>query len=294
MELCPLPKSNFGCQLPQDSDDFDRVIEVAKHCERIGYDSVWVYDHLSPFWSRSGQAFECWTTLSAVAARTNSVKVGSLVTNVVLRNPSLLAKMSSTIDNISNGRLILGLGTGDKMSREELHSYGYRFPDLNERVERLRESIQILKAMWTNDEVTFHGNHYEISRAVNLPKPKQRPHPPIWIGGRHLRILDVVAEFADGWNYWGLSKDGLERRKDYLANKCAEHGRKPSSILKAWSGTFQQLSDGARSHSELSRNIAGKLRNQADTETRYFIASFGSQADPESYQAFADAVKSLA
>jgi len=289
-----LPKSKFGCQLPQDSDDFDRVIEVAKYCEKIGYDSVWVYDHLSPFWSRSGQAFECWTTLSAVAARTNSVKVGSLVTNVVLRNPSLLAKMSSTIDNISNGRLILGLGTGDKMSREELYSYGYRFPDLNERVERLRESVQILKAMWTYDEVTFHGNQYKISRAVNLPKPKQRPHPPIWIAGRHLRILDVVAEFADGWNYWGLSKDGLERRKRYLDNKCTEQGRKPSSILKAWSGTFKQLSDGAPSYSELSRNITGKLRNQIAAGTSYFIASFGSGAELESYQAFADAVRSLA
>jgi len=107
----------FGCQLPQDLDDFDRLVDVAKNCERLGYDSLWVYDHLSPFWSRSGRVLECWTTMSAIAGRTETVKVGSLVTNIALRNPSLLAKMSSTVDNISGGRLILGLGTGDKMSR---------------------------------------------------------------------------------------------------------------------------------------------------------------------------------
>lgn len=288
-----MPKSNFGCQLPQDSDDFDHVIEVAKHCESLGYDSVWVYDHLSPFWSRSGRALECWTTLSAIAARTNSIKVGTLVTNVGLRNPSLLAKMSSTLDNISNGRLILGLGTGDKMSREELHSHGYKFPDLNERIERLRECIVILKTMWTKEEATFHGKHYQISGAVNFPKPKQQPHPPIWIGGRHFRILDVVAEHADGWNHWGLSKDGVERRNEYLDKRCAGYGRQPNSILKSWSGIFRRLSGGAGNHSEAVRNIAEKLQKLAGPETAYFIASFDSRAEPESYQAFADAVKNF-
>jgi alkanesulfonate monooxygenase SsuD/methylene tetrahydromethanopterin reductase-like flavin-dependent oxidoreductase (luciferase family) len=284
----------FGCQLPQDIDDFDRLIEVAEECERLGYDSVWVYDHLSPFWSRSGKALECWTALSAVAARTNNVKVGSLVTNVVLRNPSLLAKMSSTVDNISGGRLILGLGTGDKLSRRELNSYGYKFPPLDERVERLRESILILKAMWTKDEVTFHGKHYTISHAVNFPKPEQSPHPPIWIGGKHLRIVNVVAELADGWNYWGLSKEGLERRSRYLSTKCTEYRRSPASILKSWSGTFSHLSHGPGNYTELVQKMATALRKQTDAETRYFVASFGPRANPESYQAFAEAVKSLA
>ncbi len=289
-----MPNAKFGCQLPQNVDDLDRLIEVAKECERLGYDSVWVYDHLSPFWSRFGNALECWTTLSAVAARTNNVKVGSLVTNVGLRNPGLLAKMSSTVDNISGGRLILGLGTGDRMSRQELHSYGYRFPGLGERIERLRETILILKAMWTKDEATLSGEHYKLSHATNFPKPKQSPHPPIWLGGKHLRIMDVVAEFADGWNYWGLSGGEVEQRNRYLSAKCAEYGRNPDHILKSSSGTFSRLSHGAENYSRLVQNIAAELRDQSAAETRYFIASFSPQAKPEHYQAFAEAVKNLA
>ncbi len=283
----------FGCQLPQDVDDFDHVIQVARECERLGYDSVWVYDHLSPYWSPSGRALECWTTLSAVAARTGNVKVGSLVTNVGFRNPGLLAKMSSTIDNISGGRLILGLGTGDRMSRQELSSYGYGFPSLTERIERLRETVQILKAMWTQDETTFHGKHFKTSHAVNLPKPKQRPHPPIWIGGKHLRILDVVAELADGWNYWGLSSEMVQNRRDYLSAKCAKYGRKPEDILKSWSGTYSQISRGANNHSDSAKNVVSELQNQTAAGTEYFIVSFSSRANMESYQAFADSVKSI-
>ncbi len=284
----------FGCQLPLNVDDIDQLIEVAKECERLGYDSVWVYDHLSPFWSLSGKTLECWTTLSAIAARTNKVRVGCLVTNVGLRNPSLLAKMSSTVDNISGGRLILGLGTGDKMSRQELRSYGYRFPGLAERIKRLRESTLILKAMWTKDEATLSGEHYTVSHAANFPKPMQSPHPPIWIGGKHPRIIDVAAELADGWNYWGLSEGEVEHRTRYLATKCAEYGRNPDRIMKCWSGTFSHISHGAEDYSALPQNIATELRKQVAARTRYFIASFGPQAKPEGYQAFAEAVKSLA
>lgn len=284
--------TKFGCQLPQNLD-FDRVIEVAKLCEDLSYDSVWAYDHLSPFWLRSGQALECWTTLAAVAARTRTVKVGSLVSNVNLRNPSLLAKMSSTLDNISEGRLIVGLGTGDEMSRKELDSYGYKFPSMNERVERLRETVLILKAMWSQDEGNFQGKHFKISHAANFPKPRQVPHPPIWIGGKHARLLDVVAELADGWNYWGFGRNELERRGSILQKKCVEYGRNPSSILKSWAGTYRELSGGNSGSISVS-NIQSTLRNQTDADTRYFIASFGSNAKPEMYKAFAEAVKGLA
>jgi alkanesulfonate monooxygenase SsuD/methylene tetrahydromethanopterin reductase-like flavin-dependent oxidoreductase (luciferase family) len=290
-EPCQLADLKFGCQLPLEVGDFDRLIEIARECERLGYDSVWAYDHLSPFWTQSGEALECWTTLSAVAACTSKVRVGSLVTNANLRNPSLLAKMSSTVDVISGGRLILGLGTGDRMSRAELHSYGYKFQNLNERVEALRENISILKAMWTKDEASFHGKHYEITRAVNFPKPKQKPHPPIWVGGKHLRILDIVAEMAEGWNYWGLGKEELAERSVYLASKCAKLGRSLDTIVKSWSGT---LSRGAKNRAERVEKIAAELRSQTDAETSYFIASFGPRADQESYQAFAEAIKSLA
>ncbi len=283
----------FGCQLPQETDDFNHLIEVASECESLGYDSVWAYDHLSPFWSRSGQILECWTVLSAVAESTRKIKVGSLVTNVALRNPSLLAKMSSTLDDISNGRLILGLGTGDKMSRNELLSYGYKFASLDERVERLKETILILKAMWTKEEASFQGKYYKISHAINFPKPRQTPHPPIWVGGKHPKILDVVAEMADGWDYWELAREELLLRSEYLRKKCAENGRRPEDIIKSWSGTFSHLFRRSIEGRGLVEGIMKGLQSQVDAETKYFIVYFGPKADRRSYQAFAEAVTSL-
>jgi alkanesulfonate monooxygenase SsuD/methylene tetrahydromethanopterin reductase-like flavin-dependent oxidoreductase (luciferase family) len=194
----------FGCQLPQETGDFEKLAKIAGECERLGYDSVWAYDHLAPYWNQRGQAFECWTLLAAIAQRTEEIKLGSLVTNVNLRNPALLAKITSSVDNLSKGRLIVGLGTGDSMSRNELLPYGYSFAGIDERVERLKETVLILKAMWTQDQTHFDGKYSRLSNAVNYPKPVQTPHPPIWIGGKHPKILDVVAEMADGWNYGDL------------------------------------------------------------------------------------------
>ena len=191
---------------PQETSDFEKLTKIAADCERLGYDSIWAYDHLAPYWTRRHQVYECWTLLAAIAQRTSEIKLGSLVTNVNFRNPALLAKITSSLDNVSNGRLILGLGTGDSKSRNEFLAYGYIFGDTDERVERLRETVLILKAMWTNDQASFEGKYNRILNAVNYPKPLQKPHPPIWIGGKHRKILDIVAEMADGWNYWGLGR----------------------------------------------------------------------------------------
>ena len=165
----------FGCQLPQETGDFEKLAKIAEECERLGYDSVSAYDHLAPYWNQRGQAFECWTLLAAIAQRTEEIKVGSLVTNVNLRNPALLAKITSSVDNLSKGRLIVGLGTGDSMSRNELLSYGYSFAGIDERVERLKETVLILKAMWTQDQTSFEGKYSRLSNAVIIPSP-YRPH----------------------------------------------------------------------------------------------------------------------
>lgn len=283
-----MTKIKFGCQLPLEAGNFEEIAKVAEECERLGYDSVWSYDHLRPFWTQRGQALECWTLLAAIAQRTEKIKLGSLVTNVNLRNPALLAKMTSTLDNICGGRLIVGLGTGDRMSRDELLSYGYSFPCLDERLQRLRETIIILKSMWGEKEVTYDGKYYKLSNAINFPKPIQKPHPPIWIGGKNPRILDTVAEMADGWNYWGLEKKMIEERSRYLNEKCGQIDRPTESIVKSWAGTMKAvLTRGGRDR------ILGKIASQTDDDTRYFIASFGPGADPSSYEAFAEAVKNL-
>jgi alkanesulfonate monooxygenase SsuD/methylene tetrahydromethanopterin reductase-like flavin-dependent oxidoreductase (luciferase family) len=288
-----LTKAKFGCQLPQEISDFEKLAEVAQECERLGYDSVWAYDHLAPYWTQRGEAFECWTLLAAIAQRTKTVKLGSLVTNVNLRSPALLAKITSTLDNISHGRLILGVGTGDSMSREELLSHGHSFASLEERVQRLKETILILKALWTEDRTSFNGTYNKLSNAVSYPKPIQTPHPPIWVGGKHLKILDVVAETADGWNYWGLSKEVLTRSSRYLRDKCTRIGRDPNQLTKSWAGRLSHVIRAGANPAKVVDNIAMHLKNQTDHETKYFIANLGPRASLSMYQAFADAVRSL-
>ena len=283
--------AKFGCQLPQDNSDIARIFQVAKDCESLGYDSVWVYDHLAPYWLRSRSSLEGWSLLSAVAARTSRIKVGSLVTNVNLRNPSLLAKITSTVDNISGGRLIVGLGIGDRMSIPELRSYGYRFPPLDERVALLRESIMVLKAMWTDTEVSFRGKILKLSHAVCQPKPKQKTGPPIWVGGRHPKLLDVTAELADGWNHWGLTGEKLRQLEAYLHSKCAELHRPPESVIESWTGTAATLPVG---NNRLSETAKQELKSQIGKNTSYFIASFPAGADRKAYEGFAEAVKSIA
>jgi alkanesulfonate monooxygenase SsuD/methylene tetrahydromethanopterin reductase-like flavin-dependent oxidoreductase (luciferase family) len=179
------------------------------------------------------------------------------------------------------------------MSCNELLSYGYSFAAMDERVERLRETVLILKAMWTKDQATFEGRYYRVLNAVNYPKPIQKPHPPLWIGGKHPKILDVVAEMADGWNYWGITRETLARRSSYLSDKCATIGRQPQQITKSWTGTLTHLTKTNRDSGQLVENIREQLRSQTDTQTKYFIASLGSRADTSIYEAFAEAVKSL-
>jgi alkanesulfonate monooxygenase SsuD/methylene tetrahydromethanopterin reductase-like flavin-dependent oxidoreductase (luciferase family) len=261
-------------------------------CEDLGYDSVWAYDHLSPYWIKTGDSMECWTLLSAIAERTSTIRIGSLVTNVNLRNPALLAKMSSTVDNISKGRLIVGLGTGDSFSRKELLSNGFMFSDLEERIERLRETICVLRAMWSEDAAHYQGRYYRLFNAINYPKPRQHHCPPIWIGGKHDKILDVVAEMADGWNYWGVGRTMLKRRIQYLSSRCNEHKRPIESIVKSWSGQLPPLTNENGDCIEV-RNLMQELRDASDSEVEYFIASFDARSHFRSYEIFADAVRSL-
>jgi alkanesulfonate monooxygenase SsuD/methylene tetrahydromethanopterin reductase-like flavin-dependent oxidoreductase (luciferase family) len=285
-----LTTAKFGCQLPQNTSDINHIFEVVKECESLGYDSVWAYDHLAPYWLQPRSSLEPWTLLSAIAARTSKIKIGSLVSNVNLRNPALLAKITSTVDSISRGRLIVGLGVGDRMSIEELRSYGYRFPSLQERIDLLRETIMVLKAMWTGNKVSLKGKAANVSNAVCLPKPKQENGPPIWVGGRHRRVLDVAAELADGWTHWGLTGRKLAEQERYLLAKCAQLQRDPYSIAKSWAGT---VSTAPSSTLDLAESMKAELMSQIGGETDYYIASFPVGVGRKAYEGFAEAVRSI-
>src|SRR6266508_5381572 len=173
------PVTRLGLQIPSftypgasDADLFGRVAEIATTAEDVGFDSVWVMDHFYqiPFQGqRTEPMLECYSMLSGIAARTSQVRVGAMVTGVTYRNPALLAKMVTTLDVISSGRAMLGIGAA--WNEEEHRGYGFDFRPAKERFERLEEAIQICRAMFREEAPTFLGKHYRIEEALNFPRP---------------------------------------------------------------------------------------------------------------------------
>jgi hypothetical protein len=179
------------------------------------------------------------------------------------------------------------------MSVREMQTHGYHFPSLDERIDRLRETILILRALWTGEKVSVRGKTFQVSNALSLPKPKQKPGPPIWIGGKHKLILDIIAELADGWNYWGLDKKDLGEREKYLFAKCAELGRPHIGLVKSWTGKVEGTGQSSSSLT-IVEEMKRQLLSRTSEHTDYFIASFGRDSDRKAYEAFAEAVKSFA
>lgn len=187
----------FFVMLPQ--RNFEKTRALAESADALGYYGVGLSDHL--FVHRGDMQLpnepllECYTTLGAVAAVTKRVRLTQVVGANSFRNPALLAKITSTLDQISGGRFELGIGTG--WLREEYDAYGYPYPSNAERIDQLEEGLQIIKAMWTEDEPSFHGRYYHIEKAYSFPKPVQKPRPKIMIGGSGKKILPVIARHAD-------------------------------------------------------------------------------------------------
>lgn len=212
---------------------FEAIKNVALQCESLGFDSIWVYDHFITFPEATTEAcFESWTTLSALATLTKKVGLGQLVTCNSYRYPAVLAKMGATLDVISNGRLNLGIGAG--WYKLEYDAYGIPYPKASVRIAQLREAVQIIKKMWTEDEPSFHGQYYTIDKAINSPKPIQKPHPPILIGGAGKKLtLRVVAELADRCNFGGnITPQQYKEQLEILDEHCRKVGRKISQIEK--------------------------------------------------------------
>jgi F420-dependent oxidoreductase-like protein len=173
---------------------------------------------------------EAYTVLAGVAARTSRIKLGAMVTGVTYRNPAFLAKVVTTLDIVSSGRAILGIGAA--WNEEESRAYGYDWPPVPERFERLEDALQICRSMFTQPESTFHGKHHHVEGALNIPQPVQAGGPKILIGGGGERkTLRLVAEYADIWNGFG-DPEGVRHKIDVLAGHCRDVGRDPSEIVK--------------------------------------------------------------
>ncbi len=210
---------------------YEAMTRTAQEAEALGYNSIWLYDHLHTFpVVTQDMLFECWMTTAALARDTKRLRIGQLVTCNSYRNPALLAKMASTVDVMSHGRLILGIGAG--WYEEEYLAYGYPYPSTKERLQRLGEAVQLILALWTQEQATFAGKYYQIEGAINSPQGVQKPHIPLLIGGGGEKVtLRLVAKYANACNIGG-DIPTIKHKLDVLRLHCREVGRDYNSIRR--------------------------------------------------------------
>jgi F420-dependent oxidoreductase-like protein len=221
----------FGIKTAPMNTTWQAMVDVWKEADRIElFESAWNFDHFEPIFSdRSGPCIEGWSMLAAMAAHTSRIRLGCQVTGMPYRHPAVLANMAATIDIISGGRLIIGLGAG--WNQEESDALGIALPPLKERFDRFDEGIQVIIALLSEDRATFDGQYFQLREAWCEPKPIQRPHPPIAIGGNgEKRTLRAVARWAQHWNSTLPDVDQWKHKREVMHAHCADAGRDPSEI----------------------------------------------------------------
>jgi F420-dependent oxidoreductase-like protein len=232
--------TRLGLQIPRftfpgtkDADLFERIAEAGKTAEESGFDSLWVMDHfyqIAQVGPRTDPMLESYTLLGAIAARTKHASLGTMVTGVTYRNPAHLAKIVTTLDVISSGRAILGIGAA--WNDDEHAGYGFPYPSDSERLERLEEALQICRAMFNEETPSFTGRHYAIAQALNCPRPIRPGGIPILVGGSGERkTLRLVAKYADACNLFG-DIDTIRHKLEVLKRHCEQIGRDPAEITK--------------------------------------------------------------
>jgi F420-dependent oxidoreductase-like protein len=233
---------------------FERTAELALAAEAAGFDAVTVMDHLYQIGGVGPEEepmLEAYVTLGALAARTSRVRLATLVTGVTYRNPALLAKMVTTLDVISGGRAILGIGAA--WNESEHAGYGFEFPPIGERMDRLDEALTICRCMFTEERPSFEGRHYRIDRALNSPRPLQPGGPRVLIGGGgERRTLRLVARHGDLSHWWG-TLDDLKRKSEVLDRHCEAEGRDPSTITRTVGAPVVLVADEREASAALER-----------------------------------------
>ena len=206
---------------------WDKTVERWQLFEQLGFESAWLCDHLIQPSRPTGPYFEAWSLLAGLAARTDRIRVGILVTSNTFRLPQVVAKMAVTIDHISNGRLEIGLGAG--WYEPEHTMFGIPFPETKELVSRFREAVQVVDLMTREDTSSFDGEFYQLRGARSRPASVQKPRPPLLLGAFGPRMLKVVARYADTWNAFGTPQE-MRERNQMLDDFCREIGRDPESL----------------------------------------------------------------
>ncbi|MCS7096251.1 MAG: LLM class flavin-dependent oxidoreductase [Nitrososphaerota archaeon] len=287
---------------------FELLKEIVLECEKLGYHSVWIDDHLM---YGDKPVLECWTTLSALSTLTSRIRLGTMVLCNAFRNPAVMAKMAATLDLISHGRLELGLGVGAQ--REEHEAYGLEFPTLRVRADRLKEAIEVMKRLWVETEATFHGRYYRMENAICQPKPMQKPHPPIVIGGCSNPVLEVTAKHADRFDWGPVPLEKYRTLLQTLEKRCRRIGRDPDTIEKAsWlGGTIYMAEDLRRLEANIAmwkpagmstrvfkkqnllatpEKVIGIIQEYLDLDVTFFMLYFGDLPEKSSIRIFAEKV----
>ena len=220
---------------------YETMTRVAQTADEVGFASAWLVDHFHTIPHPSQEmTFECWMSTAALARDTRNIRIGQMVTCNGYRHPALLAKMASTVDVLSHGRLNFSIGAG--WSENEYRAYGYAYPDAPERLRHLREAVQVILAMWKEEEAHFEGSYYQVRGAINQPKGIQKPHIPLLIGGDGEKVtLKLVALYADACNV-GNDPSTIKQRLAVLKEHCATVGRDYESIHRT-STTFCLMAD---------------------------------------------------
>jgi F420-dependent oxidoreductase-like protein len=294
----------FGLQLVPNPiepgvNEFDRMRSAAQLAEEMGYDSVWYEDHFMFPDDRPHKPvqLECLTALAALAASTQRVRLGMLVLGSPYRNPALLAKMLTTLDVISHGRVIVGLGAG--WHELEFEAYGWPFPPLKERFDRLEEVAQIIDRMMTQSPASFDGKYYQIKDALNLPMPVQKPRPPILIGGNgEKRTLRAVAKYGDMCNVI-TNVEKTRHKFEVLRQHCKEVGRPYEDITRSvnyWTVFARNEAERAAKQARFPREVEDlsavteKMKAYEAVGTQYIIARIFDGNDLEPIRQFAETV----
>ena len=263
---------------------FDRIVEQAEAAEAAGFELVTVMDHLYQIQGVgpvTDPMLEAWSVLAALARETTKVRLGTLVTGVTYRNPALLAKQVTTLDVLSGGRAVLGLGAA--WNEDEHIGYGFDFPPVGQRMDRLDEALTIIRAMFVEDRPSYEGRFYRIDRALNVPRPIQPRGPRVLVGGGgEQRTLRIAARHADMTHWFPLGLDALRHKDELLRRYCDEIGRDPTTIERTMATPVVVASSEAEGQAILERMpperrpnmAAGTAEQMADALRPYLDAGF--------------------
>ena len=271
----------FGLDVAQHQLTWEEILSRTKLAEEAGLDGVWVFDHFKALHGDpTGPCLEGWTLLAGLSRETSRVRLGTLVTGMTHRQVSVLASEVVTVDHLSDGRVECAIGAA--WNEPEHAELGIPFPSTKDRMDLLEEAIQALKLLFTRDHVGFDGIHVKLRKATYAPKPVQRPHPPIWVGGvGRERILPIAGRYADAWHGWAESPEELAEMNAIVDRSAEAAGRDPSEVLRAQSLSLSEPWDEVKRTAEWMRDEGvGYLVLEWPTEGRARLEEFLSGVLP--------------